>query len=345
LAPMPWTSPQMVSRGLSGTASAAAAVAVAQSALGQRDRPRHYATVAEARLACSGVSNPRGAQSQAAFAQNAFAAKPSGSSQGSFGFDPSSGKFAGIKANSPESSDQPLPGLGLMPVTFQSCTAASSSKCRVLCYGDSLTAGFCDQGRQFEPYGRTLAKVLGAVLGPCEVLVCGHSGHRASEMAADLDNPAVLDRVGQVGKGLRHCLADPAQRPDLVLIMAGTNDLGGGLRPQTVMEDIAKLHAVCHQHGVPTVAIAPPPLRDGRIEASRRQLADLLSAWAKTVPSVQAVIEPSEMIPVSAAGAWDVDGLHFSPDGSRLLGHQLAMKVFPCLLAIKQAKQPEIPRS
>jgi hypothetical protein len=76
-------------------------------------------------------------------------------------------------------------------------------------------AGDAWEGMKFEPYGRTLAKMLGTLLKvPCEargrlplgclgclggncngqVLVCGHSGHTASEM--------VWEHSGlRVGKG------------------------------------------------------------------------------------------------------------------------------------------------
>jgi len=55
---------------------------------------------------------------------------------------------------------------------------------------DSLTAGFCSNGRQYEPYGRTLADAIHAGLedsAPVEVAVCGHSGGTASEMVAWLE--------------------------------------------------------------------------------------------------------------------------------------------------------------
>jgi len=220
-----------------------------------------------------------------------------------------------------------------MPVSFTSSNVSAPVR-HVLCYGDSLTAGFCGQGRFFEPYGRTMARELGRAGMPTEVLVCGHSGHTSAQMVSNLDAYAVSDTGRQLGKGLRRSLSE-ASRQDLVIIMTGTNDLGKYLSFSAILEDIAKLHKVCHLQGVPTIAVVPPPiLSNPNVEANRRHFADLLKAWAKTVPNIQAVLDPGELVPATSAGSWDVDGLHFSPDGSRLLGRQLAAKVFPLLACV-----------
>eukprot|EP00931_Biecheleriopsis_adriatica_P104384 TRINITY_DN79067_c0_g1_i1.p1 TRINITY_DN79067_c0_g1~~TRINITY_DN79067_c0_g1_i1.p1 ORF type:complete len:336 (+),score=50.92 TRINITY_DN79067_c0_g1_i1:26-1009(+) len=235
----------------------------------------------------------------------------------------------------------PLPQLGHMPVSFFAPTGgtANAAKCRLLCYGDSLTAGFCEQGRFFEPYGRNLAAALCAALGvPSEVHVCGHSGHTAAQMVSNLDCYAVTDAGNQLGKGLRRCLDDAARRPELVLIMAGTNDLGLHYQPRAILQDIAKLHKVCHLQGVPTVALCPPPIvKNLSIEASRRVLCDLISAWARSAPNVLAAVDTERIVPSSSPGAWDADLIHFSPNGSRLLGQQLVGKVLPYLQPISKA--------
>lgn len=186
---------------------------------------------------------------------------------------------------------------------------------------------------KFEPYGRSLAKVLGALLkAPCEVLVCGHSGHTASEMVANMDKNAITDVGGQVGKGLRRSLMEASRPFDLVLLMTGTNDIGKSVEPSTVLEDIIKLHEVCKKHGVPSVALSPPPIpMDAFVEGNRRHLRDLIAMWSSTAKNVRAFIDPGHFIPATVAKAWDPDRLHFSPMGSQLLGQQLANTVLPLL--------------
>ena len=136
-----------------------------------------------------------------------------------------------------------------MPLKFKPNSIGSKPR-RVVCYGDSLTAGFCSLGAQFEPYGRTLVKELDTSGVPCEIVVSGHSGKTAEEMVAALDS-SIRDVVGFEGRGLTRIL-DEDVASDLVIIMAGTNDMGMGAAPDTIVKHIAQLHAACHSRGVPT---------------------------------------------------------------------------------------------
>ena len=226
-----------------------------------------------------------------------------------------------------------LPNLGHMPIVFRSPSPTGSPKYSILCYGDSLTAGFCDKGLKFEPYGRTLAKMLGTLLKvPCEVLVCGHSGHTASEMVANMDMATITDVGGQVGKGLRRSLMEVSRPLDLVLLMTGTNDIGKQVEPNLVLEDVIKLHDICKQHGVPSVALSPPPVpMDTFTEGMRRRLRDLIAMWSSSASNVHAFVDPGHFIPITCTKSWDADRLHFSPAGSQLLGQQLAQTVLPLL--------------
>lgn len=235
-----------------------------------------------------------------------------------------------------------LSTLGPMPVLFQAGGGSPGRKCRILCYGDSLTAGFCDMGRKYEPYGRALAQALSSARGGalCEVLVCGHSGHTVEQMVSNFDSSAVTDIGGMVGKGLRRILKDDAQLPDLVLLMAGTNDIGHDRRPQDVLADLRTLHAVCHSFGIASVAIAPPDApkapRGTPFFVGRKNLTALMARWSSTAQGVASFIDPDEIIPasnMSAFGIWDPDGLHLSPSGSQFLGKHLARRVLPLLPA------------
>lgn len=233
-----------------------------------------------------------------------------------------------------EAAPPPLSSIGPMPVSFGSRAPPGQTAKRVLCYGDSLTAGFCAEGRQYEPYGRALAEALSAVGVACEVSVCGHSGHTTAQMVANLDELAVSDVGGMIGKGLRRCLDEI--RPDLVVIMTGTNDLGKNAGPQTVCEDISRLHAVCHSRGVPTVALAPPPApmapQGSSFERRRRQLVSLMDRWSRTAACTLTFVDPGDLVPAQAGPGnriWDADKLHLSPNGSRVLARKMAALLAP----------------
>lgn len=233
----------------------------------------------------------------------------------------------------------PLQALSAMPVTFTGHGGGSSPRVSVLCYGDSLTAGFFAGGKSYSPYGRDLADGLAAGTGvggskAALVSVCGLSGATTEEMVANLDSEAVRDVGGNVGRGLRRILKDmerAGKLPDLVLIMTGTNDLGAYRAPQSILEDIRKLHATCHARRIRTVVLAPPPAPRalaGAFEDGRRHLSALLAAWAGATPGVVGAWEAGELVTsVGADTPWDPDGLHFSQAGSKLLGRRLAQLV------------------
>jgi len=233
-----------------------------------------------------------------------------------------------------------MESMGLMPVPFKAGGGEGERQTlRILCYGDSLTVGFYDFGRQYEPYGKTLAEAVSAARSgaPVEVHVCGHSGHTARAMVADLDSSAVEDVGGLLSRGLRRSLAELPTLPDLVVIMTGTNDIGTGSSPTAVMADIRRLHDVCHAAGVETVALAPPAAPSAppgsNFETSRRAIVDLMRSWSRSTRATKAVIDPAELVPAAAGGGmWDPDRLHFGPKGSKQLGAKLAKLIVPLVM-------------
>lgn len=225
-------------------------------------------------------------------------------------------------------------GHRVMPASFGSrpssaAGSASGRHFRILCYGDSLTVGFCKEGSLFEPYGRTLAHFINASGFSCEVLVCGYSGHTAAEMVANADCAIVQDVTGLCGKGLRRILCDEGPI-DIVLIMSGTNDLGHGASPLAVLHDVRQLHSICHTHGVATVALAPPAspatFRAAGLAGRRRDFVDHLMKWIPLASRRTPFIDPSDVMPRNSGSEhlWEPDGVHFSAAGSRLLGQWLA---------------------
>eukprot|EP00437_Effrenium_voratum_P011038 CAMPEP_0181419612 /NCGR_PEP_ID=MMETSP1110-20121109/12162_1 /TAXON_ID=174948 /ORGANISM="Symbiodinium sp., Strain CCMP421" /LENGTH=260 /DNA_ID=CAMNT_0023542631 /DNA_START=61 /DNA_END=840 /DNA_ORIENTATION=- len=206
-----------------------------------------------------------------------------------------------------------------MPVHFKHCAGEALPRWRILCYGDSLTAGFFAGGMKFEPYGRTMSEVLSAGGYPCEVSVCGHSGCTTRDM---LD--ARQTELADVVAGLSRIL--DAKPYDLVIIMSGTNDMGRGTCSSTIVEDLSHLHAVCHDRGVPTMVLAPPPAPAyGQMQEVQRQyLCQQLRHFASCSTSVCAFLDPADLVSTANGQLWEGDGLHFAPNGSQALGLGLA---------------------
>jgi lysophospholipase L1-like esterase len=198
---------------------------------------------------------------------------------------------------------------------------------RVLCYGDSNTIGFCESGRRYQPYGKALSDALAAAQTPAEVTACGLCGLTAKEMDEGRAESVLEPRCGPHGKGLERLLKDDGPW-DLVVIMAGTNDLGAGAEIGRTQVHVARIHALCHDHGVPTVNVAPPSsISIVHMAQERRRLADLMGTWARATPDVLFHVDSEEIIPRSATGMYEPDEIHFSARGSDELGRLLAPKI------------------
>lgn len=93
-------------------------------------------------------------------------------------------------------------------------------KVNILCYGDSLTAGYSGFGSEFTPYGDTLASKGNGVL---DVTAVGMSGWTTKQMIDNLDSAKSHDVCFREGKGLRHLVTKG--NFDMVIIMAGSLSL------------------------------------------------------------------------------------------------------------------------
>jgi len=194
---------------------------------------------------------------------------------------------------------------------------------RILCYGDSLTAGFHNGGTAFEPYGQTLSHELSNWGGHCDVAVCGLSGKTAMECVQGMHAPWIPDITGRGGKGIDRILNEEGPF-DLVIIMLGTNDLGQGQTPDMILNSISQMHSACHRYSIPTIAVAPPTVDYGHTRAHRQQLAQLLASWTHATPGVVAFIDCEDLCPRHERQLWEPDQLHLSRVGSQALGRRMA---------------------
>eukprot|EP00051_Salpingoeca_urceolata_P035859 m.31718 g.31718 ORF g.31718 m.31718 type:complete len:248 (-) comp9820_c0_seq1:109-852(-) len=242
---------------------------------------------------------------------------------------------------------------------------------RVLCYGDSLTAGHTM--RAHLPWADNLQTQLG---GP-EVVECvdavGLCGLTAKELAEQLDKPRGTLARGVCGQKhvslaelLEHSVAAPSSKGkrrnkktagsstpfyDVVLIMLGTNDMGYGYAVEDIAANVTKLHACCHDRNVRTVALAMP---SSAACASREELGskrDTLNRLfhqmtveqntggaaggaVSTGGSTQRClfVDLDDAVPYSSeSGQWSWDGLHMSQDGYEAFGRALAPRIAPWL--------------
>lgn len=208
---------------------------------------------------------------------------------------------------------------------------------RIICYGDSNTVGYHTEGLKFQPYGQSLASELLDAGLPCEVVVCGLCGFTTEDMLNERSSDCVKASIGPSGRGLERMLEEDGP-VDLVIIMTGTNDMAMSSSLTTVVQDVAKLHAICHERDIPTVAIAPTQGTSRKCRALRQRLAELIAKWAAAATGVLDSLDVEDLLPrpiskdigsslTAAATHWEPDGLHLSAIGSIALGRRLASHV------------------
>lgn len=104
------------------------------------------------------------------------------------------------------------------------------STLRILCFGNSLTAGHTRYGLEHYPYADVLETTLQKFLPSTKITIeiSGLSGDRVIH--------------GQFSSRMEGKCAKAAADPyDWVIVMGGTNDLGGGGAPEEIYQGLSML--------------------------------------------------------------------------------------------------------
>jgi lysophospholipase L1-like esterase len=188
----------------------------------------------------------------------------------------------------------------------------------IICFGDSLTAGFQSpgpdnpQGRP-TPYGEWVQEFVGSGGLVRTSGVCG-------EVTAEM-----------VSRFRRDVLA---HRPNLVVILGGTNDLGWNVAPEAIVGNLVKLYEQTLAAGGVPVPVTVPSIRvdggdgspDGKAWiadhlARRHRLNGLIEQYARLkrlawIDLFEATADPDSR---QLAAVYSNDGLHLTTAGYRLL--------------------------
>jgi lysophospholipase L1-like esterase len=197
----------------------------------------------------------------------------------------------------------------------------------IVCFGDSLTAGFQSPspanptGRE-TPYGDTLQDRLGQ---EATVVVSGICGELTGEMVLRFSQD-VLHR-----------------RPAAVVILGGTNDLGWNARPPEIMRNLITLYERAAAAAITPIPVTVPSIRVDGGESStaavewitehlerRHHLNRLILDYAqsKGLPYLDLFEATTEADGRMLAARYSNDGLHLSTEGYRLFGTLLYEHVF-----------------
>jgi len=202
---------------------------------------------------------------------------------------------------------------------------------RVLCYGDSLTAGYHSQPKGYSPYGQHLLSASVAVD------IIGLSGFTTKNMLDSVNYQENEDCFEQITKGL--CVQCREHEYDAICLLAGTNDIGEGENSSRIIHNIDALVQLCLEHTfrvflctIPAMGAeaAEPELTNVRNEVNEG-IVEITKANSDQVVIIDssALLPQAELIGLcgerSCTGTpiWDADGLHLSPQGSKVLGEHI----------------------
>lgn len=200
----------------------------------------------------------------------------------------------------------------------------------VVCFGDSLTAGFQsptweNPGGIATPYGCFLQEQLGS---QALVQISGVCGEVSGDMV----------------ERLRRCVG--GQKPDYVVILGGTNDLGWGVLPEQIMTNLTALYELTAEAGGIPIPVTVPSIRMeggwGGLDAGawkarhldrRMALNRLICDYADShaLPVVDLFSATADPESGQLAAIYSNDGTHFTTKGYRRFAELVADVLKPKL--------------
>jgi lysophospholipase L1-like esterase len=197
----------------------------------------------------------------------------------------------------------------------------------IICFGDSLTAGY--QSPTYDaptpgetPYGAYLQRRLGPA---ARVTVTGICGELTGEMVLRFRKDVI------------------APHPRTVIILGGTNDLGWNAAPKEILCNLIKMFESARYAGIQPVSFTVPSLRvTGEAESPdalawvqshidhRRQLNHALSEYcaSKDIPCLDLFTATADPATGLLAEPYSNDGLHLTTEGYTLMADLLYHQVF-----------------
>ena len=195
------------------------------------------------------------------------------------------------------------------------------SKRRIFCYGDSLTAGYVPSTGEFFPYAKVLQEYLDIMHAHVEVDYKGLSGWRAEDL---------VKGDGTLQKRLESGQRD-AEPVDMVIILAGTNDLGKA-DDEKIFKSVWKIHSICHKENVATIAISVPSSiiqkNSPSLAQTRANLNNSIKSQCRLLSQCTYVECPVVYTQETKETLFSFDGLHFTKEGYS----QLAKRLVPVVL-------------
>ncbi len=209
----------------------------------------------------------------------------------------------------------------------------------IICFGDSLTAGFQSPTAehpmgQETPYGRFLQEYLGP---SADIRISGICGELTGEMAMRFRRDVVQ------------------HQPRYVVLLGGTNDLGWNAQPADIMRNLVKMYELARASHITPVPVTVPSVRVETAGAGpetwnwveqhlerRSVLNGFIRDYAvsKQLEWIDLFTATAEADTRQLAASYSNDGLHLTTAGYRLLARMLYDQVFAKACADEPRETP-----
>ncbi len=195
-----------------------------------------------------------------------------------------------------------------IPLIFPASPLPCSVLMKIVAFGDSLTVGY------LSPFEATpYAEFLKPLLDPQAALyVAGVSGETTSDMLRRFDRQVIKNA------------------PDYVIILGGTNDLGGGMSIDGIVENLIRMYQMAQKTDIIPISCAIPSLLGAdefippRLELNRRIRE---TAQTMKIPFAD-LFTPTADSSGRLLEEYSQDGLHLTPEGYRKIAHIIYESVF-----------------
>ncbi|MCJ1472533.1 hypothetical protein MMC13_001182 [Lambiella insularis] len=216
---------------------------------------------------------------------------------------------------------------------MSSKTAPHPRTLKILCFGDSLTAGYSAYGSQFYPYADHLKRALQATFpsSRIEIIVEGMSGAQV--------------RGQYTGRLNRACERARDEPFDWIVVLGGTNDLGWGGQPKEIYEALQAVWNIALNTGANVLAltIIEASVNSGTL-IERRDTLNALIAEHKVdrfhYMDLCHAIPYFTMEEKKRDTIWD-DGLHLTAEGYKMMGDAIGLHMARLLPALDNVKNKQ----
>ena len=190
-----------------------------------------------------------------------------------------------------------------------------SDPIKIVAFGDSLTAGAQsptpeNPNGQSTPYGEFLQKMLG---DEAVVIVRGRSGELTGEMVTRLSRDVLLER------------------PDYVVVLGGTNDLGWGAPIRDIIQNLSTIYnQIKGDRAIPVGVTIPSIQGFDQLIPPRQELNRWIIETCRThdQPFIDLFAATADPKTLRLAHPYSSDGLHLTTEGYRLIAELLYKEIF-----------------